>query len=198
MLQAQLNLFDAVVIGVVFLSAALAFFRGFLREVLSLGAWVGAALVTVYYFPEVTEKLQPYFANPVVAAGFATLGTYITTLMVISILNAVILRYVKEGKEVGVLDNMLGLIFGLARGIFTVALGFLIMTMMVPKEQYPLWVQESESREYVEYAARALVRISPQYVKDLTPLAQEADEMKDEDKEKGKEMLQKLKPGESQ
>lgn len=190
MVEAQLNLFDSVIIGIVFLSSMLAFFRGFVREILSLGAWVGAALITIFYFPEVTEKLQPYFTNPVVAAGFATLGTYITALVVISIFNAVILRYIKEGSEVGLLDNMLGLIFGAIRGVFIIAVGFLVMTMVLPKDQYPLWVEEAQTKEYVELAARALVRVAPQYVKDLTTLDEEAEKMKDEDKEK----LKQLKP----
>ncbi len=51
MVQTSLNIFDLVVFGILGLSALLSFFRGFVREVLSLGAWVGASLITLYAFP---------------------------------------------------------------------------------------------------------------------------------------------------
>ena len=43
MIETHLNLFDATVLGILALSCLFAFFRGFVREILSLGAWIGAA-----------------------------------------------------------------------------------------------------------------------------------------------------------
>ena len=51
------------------MSCLFAFFRGFVREVLSLGAWLGAAIVTMYYFPEMAARLKPHFKSAVGAAG---------------------------------------------------------------------------------------------------------------------------------
>src|ERR1700690_316704 len=101
MIETHLNLFDAIVIGIMLLSCLFAFFRGFVREVLSLGAWIGAAVVTLYYFPVVAEKLKPHFKTEAVAAGVATLGLYVVALIGFSILNMIILKYVKKGSDVG-------------------------------------------------------------------------------------------------
>ncbi len=62
MIDAQLNYFDMAVIGIMLLSCVFAFFRGFVKEILSLIGWVGAAAVTVYFFKPASEMLQPYFA----------------------------------------------------------------------------------------------------------------------------------------
>ena len=77
MVETSLNMFDLVVLVVVGLSALLSFFRGFIREVLSLGAWVGAALITLYAFPQVTEYIRPKVNSDLVASGLASMGTFI-------------------------------------------------------------------------------------------------------------------------
>lgn len=170
MIETQLSIFDAVVLGILVISCVFAFFRGFVREILSLGAWVGAALVTLYYFPDVAEELKPHFKTPVVAAGFATLGLYIGALMVFSLVNMLILKLLKSGDEVGPTDNILGLVFGAARGVFIIAVGYFILAMMLPSNENPEWLQKSLTLPYVEKSALLLARIAPEYLNDMAEL----------------------------
>src|SRR6185436_15629179 len=111
MVHASLSYFDAGVVAILALSCLFAFIRGFVKEMLSLGAWVGAGLITIYFFPDFAKRLEPSFKNPIVAAGMATLGLYITALLCFSIVNAIILKFLKEGSDVGILDNTFGLMF---------------------------------------------------------------------------------------
>lgn len=188
MVEAQFNVFDSVVIGVFFLSCLVAFFRGFIREILSLGAWVGAGIITLYFFPHSTEFMKNHMKNEAMAAGIGALGTYICALFGISLINSVIIRYVKTGAEVGMLDNLLGLTFGAVRGAFIVSLGFLILTFMMPEESYPDWLKEAQTRDLAEYGARVLAKAAPEYVHDLTTLKDGIQKVADE---KAKEELQK-------
>ena len=173
MVETQINLFDAVVIGVIGLSALLSFFRGFIREVLSLGAWVSASLITIYAFPKVAGWLQPSINNTAIASGFAALGTFMTALVLISIINGILLKYMKKGSEVGLLDNWLGLLFGIFRGSLILALGFYIMTLVLKPDDYPIWVQEAMTRDYVEKGASILANLAPEYLKPMSPLTPE-------------------------
>jgi membrane protein required for colicin V production len=169
MVEAQLNVFDSVVIGVFAISCLVAFFRGFIREVLSLGAWVGAGMITIYFFPTSTEYMKHYIKDAKVAAGAGAIGTYVCALMGISIINSIIIRYVKTGTEVGMLDNLLGLTFGAARGAFIVSLGFLVLSLVIPSEdQYPAWLKEAKTREIAQYGASLLAKAAPEYVKGIT------------------------------
>ena len=43
-----ITLLDIILLGVMLISALLAMIRGFMREVLSIAAWVIAAVVTLY------------------------------------------------------------------------------------------------------------------------------------------------------
>lgn len=174
MIDTQLNLFDAAVIGVMLLSCLFAFFRGFVREMLSLGAWIGAALVTVYYFPEISAKLRPHFKSSVGATGVATLALYTGSLIGFSILNAVILKFIRSGKEVGMLDNLLGLAFGAARGALLVSLGYFIMTIAMPEKEYPAWLTSSLTRPYAEQGAVVLAQAAPEYLREISTLQKKA------------------------
>lgn len=170
MIEAHLSAFDATVMGILALSALVAFFRGFVKEVLSLGAWVGAGLVTIYYFPDAAKWLKPHFKSELVATGFGTLGLYIAALLAFSIFNTVVLRFVKSGSDVGVLDNTFGLAFGLFRGAFIISLGMLLITMVMNKDEYPKWLKEAKTRPFAEEGALMLARIAPEYLQEMTSL----------------------------
>lgn len=205
MIETSLNMFDLAVLVVLGFSSLFAFFRGFVREILSLGAWVGAGIVTIYFFPSVAEQLQPKFKSAVVAAGFATLGIYICALIGFSMINMLILKFVKSGSDVGLLDNWLGLVFGVFRGAFMVSLGFFLLTIVLPENEYPAWVKKSISMPYVEKGALALAKISPEYLREISTLTKKlkkegearkslwSDEAeKDGALQKGEEEMQKI------
>jgi membrane protein required for colicin V production len=170
MIQTSLNIFDAVVFAVMAISCLHAFFRGFVREVLSLSAWACAGIVTLYFFPSLAEHLQPKFKNAVVASGFATLGLYTISLMGFSLLNTAILKFIKSGTDVGMLDNSLGFMFGALRGAFLLSLVFFLVTISMPEEEYPKVIKTSISMPYVERGAIALAKMSPKYLRDLSSL----------------------------
>ncbi len=170
MIETSLNVFDVIVFTVVGLSALFSFYRGFVREFLSLFTWIGALVITLYAFKPVNEMLKEHIDNELAANLIASLGTYLSALIVLSILTSMIGKYIKPGKEVGVFDNVLGLAFGLLRGIFIVALGFLGLTFVFDEKGYPEYVKTSVTRPYVEDAAAMLAKIAPEYLEDMKPL----------------------------
>ncbi len=174
MIQTQLSFFDASVVGILLLSCIFAFFRGFVREVLSLGAWIGAGLVTVYYFPQVSEALRPHFKKEIGAVGISTLGIYTVSLLCFSLINMVIMKFVKSGSDVGMLDNMLGLFFGAFRGVVIISLAFFLFTIAVHEKDYPKWITESKTYPYVEKSATLLASVAPEYLREISTLHKKA------------------------
>lgn len=172
MVEAQLNMFDAIVILVFLLSTLLAFFRGFVREVLSLGAWLGAAVITIYAFEPVSNMLKKHTDKDMIAYLLGGLGTYIVVLIIISIINAVIIRYIKSGSEVGMLDNLLGLGFGALRGAFIVSLGYLVLTLVVDEDSPPSWMKSAQTRSLAQTGALTLAKIAPGYLEDISSLSE--------------------------
>lgn len=192
MVETSFNMFDLIVIAVVGLSALLSFFRGFIREVLSLGAWVGAAIVTLYAFPHVSEWLQTKVSNETVANGLASMGTFFVALIGIGMLLRLVGKYVKSGSDVGVLDNLLGIAFGGARGVLVVVIGFFIMHTFIGNEK-PLWLEESVTAPHVEKAAEWLSQVAPEYMEDMLPAKSDDGIDLDINADEAREKLRRLK-----
>lgn len=172
MIETTFNMFDAIVLTITALSALLSFFRGFIREVLSLGAWIAASIITLYLFPHVAAKLEPHVNSTVIASGFAAMGTFLIALLTFSIFNSLLMKLFKKGQDVGWLDNFLGLSFGVLRAGLLISLGYLILKMVLPENEYPEWLETAKTRPFVEQGADILAKIAPDYLEQLAPLAE--------------------------
>jgi membrane protein required for colicin V production len=111
-----------------------------------------------------------------VAGLAAGLSLYIGALIVFSIINLVIIKTIKQGGETGMLDNMLGLLFGAFRGAFIISLAFFMITLVVAKDEYPDWIKESVTHPYAEKGALILTRIAPERMAELSGLHKKAKE----------------------
>lgn len=170
MVETNINLLDAIVIGVIAISALLSLFRGLLREFLSLGTWIGAGLITLYLFPDVAEFMKRHIQSQVAASGLASIGTFVLAFISLALITRLLVKYLKTGAEVGAIDNLLGLIFGIARGVLLMAMAYLAIGIMVPKDNPPEWLASSLTAPYLEKASDWLATIAPDYLSDLMKL----------------------------
>jgi membrane protein required for colicin V production len=136
---------DLILLTVMLISALLAMIRGFMREVLSIAAWVIAAGTTLYAFPRLLPMAKTYFNNDLVANAAVVGGTFLGTLLIVSILTVRISDMILDSR-VGALDRTLGFLFGLARGLIIVAVAFIFFDWLVPSASQPNWVLSAKSR----------------------------------------------------
>ena len=104
----------------------------------------------------------------------ATIGVYTLALIGFSIINAIIIKFVKSGNEVGMLDNFLGFFFGAARGALLISLGYFMLVIALPEKEYPDWLKQSYTRPYVEAGAIKLAQIAPNYLREISKLQKRA------------------------
>jgi len=140
-----ITLLDVILLLVMLISGLLAMIRGFMREVLSIAAWIIAALVTLYGYPKVLPMAKQYFANDLVANGVTIGGIFLLTLLIVSIITVRISDLVLDSR-IGALDRTLGFLFGLGRGLIIVVVAFLFFAWLVPTKAQPGWVQNTKSR----------------------------------------------------
>lgn len=168
MVQTAFNIFDLGVVIILLLSGLLSFYRGFLREVMSLGSWIGASVIALYAFPSVSAWLKPQVKSDMAAAGLASIGVFFIALVFISIISGMFLKYLKPSGEIGFFDNLVGLAFGVARGVLLIAIAYLVMDKILTEKNFPDWVKEARTREYVAEAAQTLEKIAPNYLAEMT------------------------------
>ena len=111
-----ITLLDIFLLAVMLISGVLAMIRGFMREVLSIAAWAGAAIVTLYGYSKVLPAAKQYLNNDIVATAVTVAGLFLGTLIIISILTVRIADMILDSR-IGALDRTLGFLFGLGARI---------------------------------------------------------------------------------
>jgi membrane protein required for colicin V production len=151
---------DMILIGVMLISALLAMIRGFMREVLSIAAWVIAAIVTLYSYAKLLPFAKTYFNNDIVATAVVVGGTFVLTLLVVSVITVRFSDMVLDSR-VGALDRTMGFLFGLGRGLIIVVVAFLFFAWLVPERSQPEWVRSAKSRVVLQGTGDWLISMLP-------------------------------------
>src|SRR5580692_13165071 len=155
-----ITLLDVMLIAVMLVSGLLAMVRGFMREVLSIIAWVLAAVATLYSYAKLLPLAKQYFNNDIVAAVAVVGGVFLLTLLVVSIITVRISDMVLDSR-VGALDRTLGFLFGLGRGLIIVVVAYGFFDWLVPTKAQPSWVTDAKSKVFLSNTADWLRSMSP-------------------------------------
>lgn len=149
-----------IIVAVVMLGlAAFSFFRGFVHQVLAIGAWIGAVAATFYGFP----LARPFFRSHIDSALGADLATgivlFLASLLVLSIVTKKVSDSVRR-SALNSVDSSLGFVFGLGLGAALVSLAFLLVTMLTGPE-LPDWLAGAKTRPWLERGAAMIRGVAP-------------------------------------
>ena len=155
-----MNPVDLAVIAVILLSALFAFARGFVREALSIVAWVGAALITLYGFHYVDGIVAKFVTTPLLADLIAGAGLFLVSLIGLTILTGSTARFV-QWSALTPIDRTLGLIFGVARGVVLVSIAYFVIDITLPPTDRPAWLRDARSQPLLAQGADMLRGVLP-------------------------------------
>jgi membrane protein required for colicin V production len=150
-----MNALDFAIVAVIALSAVFAFARGFVREALSIIAWVGAAAITLYGFNSVYAIAMRFVTTPLLADLIAGAGLFVISLIALTIITGYVARFADSGT-LSPINRTLGLIFGLARGVVLVCLAYLVVDVSLPQNDRPPWIKEAKSERFLAKGADLL------------------------------------------
>ncbi|MFT3741617.1 MAG: CvpA family protein [Gammaproteobacteria bacterium] len=133
----SLNWIDFAILGIILLSALVSLIRGFVREALSLLVWIFALWMAFRYYNWAAAR----FLSGVESAHIRGPLAFLLIFLVIVILGA-IFNFILSGMlyKTGLsgTDRLLGLMFGVARGILLVAVLILAAEMTAASDN-ALW-----------------------------------------------------------
>lgn len=152
---------DLVVIAVILLSALLAFMRGFLREVLSIGAWIVAGFAAWFGWPLLAPVAGQYIDHELIAIAASAAAIFIVVLIVLTIVVHLLTRGVHQ-SALGPLDRSLGLLFGIVRGALIICVILMSTDYFYDRTQRPEWITQARSYPLVSAGADILYSVIPE------------------------------------
>ncbi|WP_137679247.1 CvpA family protein [Aurantiacibacter suaedae] len=154
--------FDIIVLVIVGLCAIGGFLRGFVQEVLSLGAWAAAILAIHFLHPDLTAAIYAFIGSPTTSAILAFALLLLVPLVVIKF-SANWLGKRSRASVLGPLDRVLGFGFGGLKGVVITVIAFSLLVlgydMVWGTKGRPLWLIEARSYQFVDASSKALVEI---------------------------------------
>jgi membrane protein required for colicin V production len=132
---------DYLILAVLVVSMLLGFFRGFMREAISLIAWLGGVWLAWRYASLVEPYLGGLLADDAAARTWVARSIVLVLIVMAGWLLASLLGYlIRPGLSL-VIDRLLGMFFGVVRG--AVILSVLVILAQLVKLDEVDWWQES-------------------------------------------------------
>ncbi|TCS65695.1 CvpA family protein [Primorskyibacter sedentarius] len=154
------TIIDGVVAVIIVLSALLAYSRGLVREAMAIAGWVAAAILAFIFAPQVQPLIKEL---PVVGefisdscelsiiGGFA--AVFAVALVVVSLFTPLFSSLVQRSALGGV-DQGLGFLFGVARGILLVAIAFFVYQTVLTAQNIPMVDDSRSARVFSQFTSR--------------------------------------------
>lgn len=159
----SLTAFDVIVLLVMGATFLYALLKGLTTMLLTVAAWIGAILVTLYGMSTVSGFARS-FIEPATLADFIALPVlFLASLVVFKILADFIGRRVRSGP-VGLLDRSAGAALGLVLGAVLVSSGYLFFSSVLDESRHPDWVREAQLKGLVAYGAAMVAKTGPEIV----------------------------------
>lgn len=155
------TIIDGGVALVIVVSAILAYSRGFVREALSIFGWVVAAVAAYFFAPKAEPLIReiPILRDFLgencelsIIAAFA--AVFALALVVVSIFTPLFSSAVQR-SAIGGLDQGLGFLFGVLRGLLLVAIALVVYDRVVLSEPIAM-IDDSRTNKIFAAAQDAL------------------------------------------
>lgn len=158
-----MNLFDWFLIAVLAYSTILAFARGLLLELFSLGGLITGILLASWNYRSVAPLLSRVITTPSIANIVAFLVIAIGVMILCSIAGKILHR-TADAIGLGFFNRLLGAVFGFARGCL---IGVVLMMAAAAFLPQTTWISNSYLAPYFLAGAHAVSFVVPHDLQQL-------------------------------
>jgi membrane protein required for colicin V production len=141
------TLADFLIIFIMLVSTLIGFWRGFVREAVSLVVWVAGIWLAWKFGPVVEPHLGGLLAEPAVRPWVGRLVVLVIVIL-IGVVTGFLLQYFTRSIGLGLLDRAIGVMFGFSRGL--VLVGLAVIGCELLHLNHENWWNESKLIPYGE------------------------------------------------
>jgi membrane protein required for colicin V production len=153
----NLNLFDWFLLAILAYSTIMAFVRGIILELFSLGGLIAGVLLASWNYHHVALLLGRFIATPTTAQIVAFFLIVIGVMVLCTLLGKLLNRTVRA-VGLGFFDRILGAAFGFARGCLFGVVILMAIAAFLPRSQ---WLANSQLSPYFLAGAHAVSFVVP-------------------------------------
>lgn len=159
-----MGLIDITVIVTILLSVLFALYRGLVRELLGITAWILAGLSGLYSYSFMQPLMHKWIESESIA-GLTGAGTVaLIVLIIMTLINAKITSKLRKSSLSG-LDRILGFAFGIVRAWLLIGFVYIAASMVMSDKQLAEVEKKNYSMHYVAKMAEVLERFIPETMK---------------------------------
>lgn len=154
------TIIDGVVAAVIVVSAILAYSRGFVREAMAIVGWIAAAVLAFIF----AQSVQPLVQELPVVGEFmgescelgiiASFALVFAVALIVASLFTPLFSTVVQNSVLGGVDQGLGFLFGVARGVILVGVALLVYERAVAANTVPMVDNSRSAKVFAAFQDR--------------------------------------------
>lgn len=156
---------DILLLITVIFSVLFALYRGLVRELLGISAWILAGLAALYSYAPLQPLMNKLIENPMIAGITGSVIVAVIVLVIMTLINSAITKRLRQSALSG-LDRVLGFIFGVARAGLLAAVIYLGASMALSTEQLDKIETQNVSVPYVRVISGWLEYVIPENIQE--------------------------------
>lgn len=174
----MITLFDIVIITIIIVSSILGLHSGLIKLCINFLSFVLSIIVVYFLYPYAVEIIAEHVNNEAVVTIFSGIISLIISLIICTFLSSKFLLLISAIRG-GIVDKVLGLIAGCARGILICVIIFFIKIVFFSgsylkgqnlnevikytnNDKYPKWLKKSLTLPYLESINKGIIIIIPE------------------------------------
>lgn len=157
-----MTLFDLITVLILAASGAIGFARGAAREVITVISFIIAVAFSVFSL-RVSAPIARHSIHPdVLANAVAILVVFAVVYGLLRWGGASLTRGIHSAEALGMLDRVIGVGFGLVRGLVLLGVFFLVFSQATPAERVPGWIKNAAFFPLSAASGHMLMALAPQ------------------------------------
>lgn len=159
-----MGLIDIAVVVTLLLSILFALYRGLVRELLGITAWILAGLAGLYSYAFMQPLMHKFIESEAIAGMVGAGIIALIVLIVMTLINAKITSKLRKSALSG-LDRLLGFGFGVLRAWLVISFVYIASSMIMSDKQLAEVDKKNYSMPYIQKMAEILERFIPNTIK---------------------------------
>ena len=159
-----LGLIDVILVAVIIISVLFALYRGLVRELLGIAAWILAGFAALYSYASLQPLMNKIIENKTTAGIVGSCVVALIVLIVMTLINSWITKRLRQSALSG-LDRVLGFAFGVGRAGLLAAICYLGASMFMSERKLNEMEEQNFSVPYIRVMAGWLEHVVPDNVK---------------------------------